>query len=133
MTIYEPGSTLKMPHRRWRWISLLLLLALFQAAGVLRMLTLPPDLGEVVSLSPVLEIVTGSLWTLAFAYLARQFWRNSATVQAAVVLLTLFAVYHIGRIALFARADYDRQRLLLLVGLLIPVVTASLIYQRLKK
>jgi hypothetical protein len=133
MTIYEPGSILKMPRRRWRWISLLLMLALFQAVGVLRMLTLPADLAGLVSLFPWLEMVAGSLWTLAFAYLAWQFWRNSATVQAAVVLLTLFAVYRVGRIALFARADYDRQRLLLLVGLLIPVVAASVIYQWLKK
>lgn len=133
MTINEPGSTLKMPRRHWRWITLCLLLAFMQVVGLLKTLTLPADLAAVISLSPVVEISAGIGWTLAFGLMAWRFWRNSATVQAAVVLLTLFAVYHVGRIALFARADYDRQRLVVLIGLLIPVVAAGVLYQRRKK
>jgi hypothetical protein len=106
-------------HHRRRFAVLLMAMALHQLIHVVNMLTLPVTL-ENLSLSPVFEVISGTIWMLVFTALSINVWRSFATTRQVIVLLTIFSLFQILRLAAFAQADYDRQRLpfLLLVWLM---------------
>jgi hypothetical protein len=103
------------PTRPNRRLALLLVaLALHQLLHVVSSLT-SPEGTESITLSPVFEVITGAIWAMVFIWLALQGWRSSATTRQVLVLLTVFSLFQILRLAAFAQADYDRQRLPFLV------------------
>lgn len=92
-------------------------MAFHQAANAIRALRLPLD----VSLSAPLEFLASLIWSGGFALLA---WRQRA--RPIWLALLGFAAYSAARIVIFARADYDRGRiplLLVIIGLIMIVLT----------
>lgn len=123
----SPIST-KSRYRRWL-IALALLLVLFQTGAVWRALTVPADLAALVSLPRAFEVAAGTTWALAFALVAwtllRRHPRGCVFLAWAIIGFTL---YSLGRLAVFARADYDRQRLPFLVVATIVVMMVPVAY-----
>jgi hypothetical protein len=96
-------------------IALLLVLISTQIVNVIRAPTLPPE----VSLFPQFEFFAGLLWMLIFAWAALRLLRSVPHARLhALYMLLVFALYSVLRQIIFARADYDRQRIpFLLAGL----------------
>lgn len=93
---------------RPRWLTgLLLLCAFVQAAYAVQIVLLPAELAEQVSLLLPLEFVMAGMWALLLGYFAV----NGGTFGARWVLLLVFMAYHVIRLIIFARADYDRGRI----------------------
>lgn len=121
-------SSVRPRHRRWL-IALALLLTLFQAGAVWRALTIPADLAVQVSLPLPLDIIAGTLWAAAFALVAAALLRRHPRAKVFLAWLVIgFMVYSLGRLAVFTRADYDRQRLPFLVVATIVVAMALVAY-----
>jgi hypothetical protein len=99
-------------------IALLIALTSIQAINVVRTLTLPDNLAPHVSLLPMLEVVAGGLWTGALLWGTWGLLRRSDR-RTAAWLIAAYLAYQIARTIVFARADYDRQRIpfLLVAGL----------------
>lgn len=92
-------------------------LAIHQAVNAIRALRLPSD----VSLSAPLEFIASVIWAGGFALLAVR--RRARPIWLALIG---FAAYSAARIVLFARADYDRGRvplLLIVIGVIMIVLT----------
>lgn len=106
------------PTRPNRRLALLVLFALHQLINAVNMLMLPV-MAEDLRLSPRLDAVISTVWALVFVSVALStLWPTSfkrlpsfATTWRVIVLLTLFSLYQMTRLAVFAQADYDRQRL----------------------
>lgn len=96
--------------RRPRLAALAALLALFQFGAALRGTAADPAVPT--SLLPGLELAAGIIWGTLFGLaslgLARR-RRRGALIFA--WLMIGFSLYSLGRLAVFAQADYDRQRL----------------------
>ncbi len=108
-------------------------LALFQAAAALRALRLPAGLAAVVSLPGGLALLGAGAWALLFALLTVNLWRlRPRAVRQTAWAVIAFAIYSAARLVVYARADYDRQRLpvvLLALGL-VCVVPALYLLRR---
>jgi hypothetical protein len=108
------------------------LLALIQIGAAWRALQVPPALAEQVSLPLPLEFVGGLLWAGVFAVLT--YWlvrrrRGAARLVAAV--LGVFALYNGVRWLLFTRADYDSERLpVLLAAMSVFVILVGVVVWR---
>ena len=114
--------------RRMRSHALLALLMLLVQLGALQQLTtIPPDVAAQLSLSLPLELVLTLAWALIFAWLAVNLWRGSPTRWLWRAML-VYAAIGLARLLLFARADYDRGRLPILLFALLP--PALLLLQR---
>jgi hypothetical protein len=104
------------------------LLALYQVGAALQAMRLTDEMVSVVSLSPPLEFVAGILWALIFiaAFFGLLQGRQRA-VRFAGLSIIGFATYSALRLLLFARADYDRQRLpiLLVTTALMLIIPAA--------
>jgi hypothetical protein len=107
--ISHPAQSAGCSH----WLAALTgLLALVQVGAALHALQIRPELAAQVSLSMPLEIAASLIWALlsavvTFALLRRQ----PRAIHYTAWLLIGFTVYSLGRLALLAQADYDRQRL----------------------
>jgi hypothetical protein len=108
-----------LPLQSNRRLALLLMVfALHQGINAVSMLTLPVAAADM-RLSPGLDAILSIAWALVFVSLiAGALWpskltrlRSFATTGRVIVLLTLFSLYQLTRLAAFAQADYDRQRL----------------------
>jgi hypothetical protein len=87
-------------------------LALFQAGAALRTLRLPPELAAGVSVPGTLALAGAGAWALIFALLTVTLWRlRPRAVRQTAWALIAFAAYSAARLAVYAQADYDRQRL----------------------
>src|SRR5262245_40055495 len=93
--------------RNWLLIALLLVLACIQAVNAAR----APALPSTSSLIVPLVIVFGGGWAIAFLAAARGYWQRTFSRAAVLLLLSLFVLYYAARLAIFARADYDHQRM----------------------
>lgn len=101
-----------LPKRSRALTVLTLALAVFQAGAALNAVQVPAEVAGTVSLPPLLALVLAILWAGAFAWMTVRLWQRKPQVgRRAVWLVAGFIFYSIGRLALFARADYDRQRL----------------------
>lgn len=77
--------------------------------------------------------MAASGWALLFALLTVNLWRlRPSAVRHAAAAATAFVLYSAARLALYARADYDRQRLpfVLLAVLLCCTVPALYLLRR---
>lgn len=104
------------------------LLAIFQAGAAVRALQIPTPLAQYINLPPALEFIASGLWAAAFtAGLILLIQRKPGAFRLVAALVTGFATYSIFRLLLFARADYDRQRLpfLFIVTVLILIIPAA--------
>jgi hypothetical protein len=96
-------------------IAVALALAVIHAVGALRALQPAPVLADQLSLLPALEFIAAALWAMVFAVVAlRLWWLHRARRLFGWTLISWIA-YSVARLALFARADYDRQRLPFLI------------------
>ena len=106
----------KLNRRGWLLILALIVCALLQLGALMAALTLSPELQAQISLIPALEPVAGVVWIGVFAYALARVWRTKRP-RAGLITLAAFIAYSVLRLAVFARADYDRGRLpFLIVG-----------------
>jgi hypothetical protein len=118
------------PSRCWELILLTVLLALFQIGAALRALRIPPELGAQISLPMILEFVAAGLWALLFAVITVNLIRGRA-LRPAVLIISGFVIYSLARLIVFARADYDLNRLPFLVVITVCLLlTAALLLRR---
>lgn len=97
-------------------VALLLLLTFSQIINVIRALTLPPE----VSLFPQLEFFASVLWALVFAWTTLRLVRSVPRANLyTLYVLFVFVIYSVLRQIIFARADYDRQRIPFLLAVLV--------------
>lgn len=121
-------------HRPYWLIALLLLLVLLQLGAIINTLQISSDTAEKLSLSPIVQIVAGSLWALIFARTAFSLWRRSPrAVNRVFYWILVFIVYSVLRLLSFAQSDYDRRRwpILVLCGGISLIVLIA--YARCKK
>ncbi|MFQ3565783.1 MAG: hypothetical protein SNJ59_02180 [Aggregatilineales bacterium] len=112
--------------RRWRWLVVGGLLLLINVGMAWQ--TLMPPQQVPTSLLPALEFVAAGLWACSSAVAIVLVWRRSPRARRLMLGVTLgFALYSVARLAIFARADYDRGRLPFLSIALASVVAVVLI------
>ena len=98
--------------RRRGLIALALLLMVFQAGAVLHALMIPGDVAAQISLLRPLELAASAVWVVVSALVALALLRrHPRAARFSAWLVTGFLIYSVGRLAVFARADYDRERL----------------------
>jgi hypothetical protein len=117
-------NTVKRPRRL---LLIALTLAVVHAVGVARALQSAPVPADQVSLLPALEFIAAALWALLFALVALRLWRRLPGARRLFGWAGIgWIVYSVARLALFARADYDRQRLpfLILAAIVACALTA---------
>lgn len=115
--------------RCWELILLTALLAVFQFGAALRALDVPPELRAQVSLPTALEFVGGGLWALLFAAITVNLIRGRA-LQPAVLIVSGFVIYSLARLIVFARADYDLNRLPFLAAITVCLLLAAALLRR---
>lgn len=99
-------------HRSYRLILLSLAMALVGIGAAITALRLPPEIAEQVSLLPPLEVAAGVFWAVVFAAIAWRLWqRKPGAPRFLGWALMAWIGYSVFRLSVFARADYDRQRL----------------------
>ncbi|MBI5670065.1 MAG: hypothetical protein HZC41_18880 [Chloroflexi bacterium] len=127
--MHESLKSSTQPRRR-RWlIALALLLAVFQAGAAWRALTVPADLATQISLPLSLEVLASATWAVAAALVALGLLHRHPRAGAYTAWLVIgFTGYSLARLAVFVRADYDRQRLPFLVVATIVVVMVPVAY-----
>ncbi|MCC6613875.1 MAG: hypothetical protein IT320_10385 [Anaerolineae bacterium] len=85
---------------------------LISIGAALNGLFLPPALVAEISLVPLVEFIVGVMWAVIFAYIALQLWRRKPRAPRFLGwALVAWIGYSVFRLSVFARADYDRQRL----------------------
>jgi len=114
-----------------RWLAALTgILTLIQLGGALHALQIRPELAAQVSLSMPLEVAASTTWALLSASVTLALLRRlPRALHHAAWLLIGFIGYSLGRLVLFAQADYDRQRLpfLALVSLVLLLIPTAYI------
>ncbi|NWG17961.1 MAG: hypothetical protein HXY41_15155 [Chloroflexi bacterium] len=107
-----PRSNAVKPCRPRRLLALAVLLAIFQAGAAGRALGVSEAARVPVSLPSALAFAGGAVWALVWVLVALALWRRQARAcRYAAWAGVGFAFYSLGRLAVFAQADYDRQRL----------------------
>ncbi|MCU0514200.1 MAG: hypothetical protein MUE40_16715 [Anaerolineae bacterium] len=107
--------------RHPRLLAVCAILSVFQIINAVLVLQLPDAVSQRLSLPPGVQAALSLLWALLFAGSSGWLYRGPHRAARRVWwLLAGFALYSWLRLALFARADYDRDRLLFLAGLFIP-------------
>ncbi len=101
-----------------------LILALIEVGALVAAWRMPDDVAAAVGALRTLDLVGALVWAALFLILAVPVLRRQpSAVRAAVWSLVVFLVYNVVRWIAFVRADYDRQRLpLLIVGALIAAI-----------
>lgn len=102
-----------------------LLLAVFHVSAVLRILQTPSDTTARIALPLPLDGLASSVWAFFAILVSVRLLRGRSDGRTILVLFTGFILYSIGRLAVFAQADYDRQRLpfLILAAAVIGLIT----------
>lgn len=128
MPDYPRSNAVK--SRRSRWLTgLAALLAIFQASAAWRALNITDELRALVSLPTAPEFATGAAWALIWLLAAINLWRGRARARFYTACAGVgFAFYSLGRLAIFAQADYDRQRLPFLTIIIFALSTILMIY-----
>lgn len=105
-------SASPLPPRPRGLIVLTSLLALFQVGAIVAVAQTPADIVGKINLPSVLTLILAAGWIVAFVGITARLWqRKPGAKNRAVWLAVGFIVYSLARLALFAHADYDRQRL----------------------
>jgi hypothetical protein len=101
-----------------------LILALVEVGALIAASRMPSDVSAAVGALRTLDLIGGIVWAALFLILAVPVLRRQrSAVRAAVWSLVAFLAYNAVRWYAFVRADYDRQRLpLLIAGTLIAAI-----------
>lgn len=124
----------RSPARRptyFRWlIALMGLMVLYHGAAVVSALGISVERGLPVSVLPLFEAAAHTLWALGFAAitLALVKKRPNALRYCGWMLLG-FMLYGLIHRAVFARADYDRQRLPFLIAVFVIILAGYLVIE----
>jgi hypothetical protein len=101
---------------RWLLVALSVIVALGQLGAVIHLLHVPTDLIMQTRLILPLELFAGAVWALLFSIAAVNLARKSPhAMRWNLWVLSGFFMYSAARLSLFAQADYDRNRLSLMV------------------
>jgi hypothetical protein len=114
-----------------RWALITALVCVYALAAAVHALTLPPALAAQIRLPVALEVAGGLLWALVFgaltvALLQRRPHAGIYSLWAGVGFLTFQLLRWWG----FVQADYDRQRLPLLTGVVLVAIVLMLLLVR---
>jgi hypothetical protein len=112
--------------RGWEFILLTILLAFFQLGAALRALN---GLPVQTSLPAALEFTAGGLWALLFAAITVNLIRGGA-LRPAVFSISGFVIYTLARLIVFARAEYDLNRLPFLVAITVCLLLLAALLRR---
>ncbi len=106
-----------------------LILALVEIGALIAAWRMPTDVAAAVGALRTLDVVGSVVWAALFLVLALPVLRRQpSAVRAAVWSLVAFLAYNVVRWVAFVRADYDHQRLpLLIVGTLIAAIVPLLL------
>jgi hypothetical protein len=116
--------------RSWELIFLCALLGLFQVGVARRALNIPPELRAQISQPVAFEFIAGGLWALLFAAITVNLIRGRA-LRPAILSISGFVIYSLARLLVFARADYDVNRLPFLAAITVCLLLlAALILRR---
>ena len=109
-----------------RWLTVILgLLVLVQVGNIVYLLQLSPGLAQTLSLSSPMAILLAGLWTGLFVWGVMGLIRTNALNRALMIVIG-FIVHSVARLAIFADADYDRERVpFLVVGSALIVIFLS--------
>ena len=101
-----------------------LILAAVEIGAVVNAARMPPGIAEDVGKLRALDAIGSLAWAAVFVLLAVPALRHQrAAIRACVWSLVVFLAYNVLRWCAFVKADYDRQRLpLLIVGTLIAAI-----------
>ena len=101
---------------RWLFVALSVIVILAQLRAIIRLLNVPADLVIQTSLILPLELLAGGGWTLLFSITAVNLARKRPhAMRWNLWALCGFFIYSAARLFLFTQADYDRNRLPLIV------------------
>jgi hypothetical protein len=116
-----------LPGCRIRLYVWMALLALFQLGALLNALQVPPSLPTALPLP--LEVAGAALWTVIFLLAAFLLLRGAASARRfAFGTIIAFVCYNLLRWIAFTKADYNRERLpILLIASFIVILSAALI------
>ncbi len=84
--------------------------ALLQVSAFIGWLTLTPTLAASISVNRWFEAVVAVVWAVLFGVMGVRLWCRTVTLWQGTVLLSVFSIYIALHTTLFARAEYDRQR-----------------------
>lgn len=102
---------------------LLIILVLFQIISALHVLQLPESIRTVVQFAPWLQAVLAFVWVLCFSVaIVAHLRRDQRATQWGNVLIIGFFGYSLLRLIIGASADYDRQRLPLLIAITLIIL-----------
>jgi len=119
-------------HPLW-FLSFTCFMILYQIFWVVRVLQLPHDLQQQISLSVPLEVFVSILIVTFFTYGLRALIFNRSWAMRYTIGVFCFQMgYSVLRIIVFAEADYDRQRLLFLI-IVFSIVCGLLMLSKLIK
>ncbi len=107
------------PPRPFRLVGLALIVALISFGTAYTAITRPAALSAEMTLPPALDFVGGALWAAIFVFVALRLWRRAGRARRSFAWASIGWIgYSLARLSIFARADYDRERLpfLLLIG-----------------
>jgi hypothetical protein len=117
-------------HRKrapWWYSALFAGLALIQSGGLVRWLWLSRDTGITLSVPAPVDALGQLVWAMLLGWVAWSLLRGvPQAVNRSIWLLSVFIIYDVLRLLAFSQADYDRQRLPLLLAL-IPLVLIILL------
>ncbi len=116
MTSNDPKRDLLLPGCRIRLPFWTALLTLLQVGAAVYALQIPPELSAEVGLPAAFQFVIGALWAFLFAVITVLLIQGRRHARRyAVWAVLVFASYTVARWIFFTRADYDRQRLPVLI------------------
>lgn len=100
--------------------------ALLQVSALIGWLTLAPALAESISVNRWFEAAVSAVWAVLFGVMGVRLWRRTVTLWQGTVLLCVFSIYIALHTTLFARADYERQRVAVLWAIAISLGALTL-------
>lgn len=115
--------------RFWQlWLMWTLLMTLFQIGAVLRVLQLPGNVVEQISLSLPFELGISILWALVFGWAVWTIvWNHRHALRYTVGITIGFIVYSTLHRIIFSRADYDQGRIPFLVAIIVITIGIAMI------
>jgi hypothetical protein len=105
------------------------LIAAHQTVTAVRVMQVPAELAPLLTLPLAFEFIISIGWALLFAWITFNLLRLRARRTASWALLG-FVTYSLLRLLLFARADYDQQRLPFLITLTVLILVGWAILWR---
>lgn len=112
----------------------MLTLVTHQVIHGIRMVQLPADLADTLSISPILEVIMAIIWSGLASWVLYKLIRSRPNALNRALWVSFgFIVYSILRLMLFARADYDQGRLPFLLVIIISLLFLLFVVYQVRK